>query len=159
MFVNFLVCPTSQSHEGTNGTMIFKRRLKAGHKYAAFLKLNSTRTPFLTKKSHGPQFRVNSKTNYNRNACERVGSLRHPVGYSVPDWHLPRHHHHGETFWGEWRQCYQERGTPARGTPHQLTWGHEHPHPREVRHIPSQLLLLEAQGNSIRVFFLIRITL
>lgn len=33
-----------------------------------------------------------------------------------------------ETFWSqEWRQCYQERGTPARGTPHQLTWGHEHP--------------------------------
>ena len=48
---NFLVCPTSQSNEGTNGHHDFREDSRRAIKYAAFLKLNSARTPFLTKEA------------------------------------------------------------------------------------------------------------
>lgn len=78
------------------GTMIFREDSRWAIKYAAFLKLNSARTPFLTKEASPMAHRkCSSRTNYNSNACERVAHSDTLWDMTFPDWHLPRHHHNG----------------------------------------------------------------
>ena len=95
---NFLVCPTSQSNEGTNGHHDLQRRLKAGHKVCSISQSEFCKNscPDKRSESHGPQFRkCSSRTNYNSNACERVAHSDTLWDMTFPDWHLPRHHHNG----------------------------------------------------------------
>ena len=125
-------------------TAIFREDSRWDLKYAAFLKLNSTKNSFSDKRRvpRGPQFRKrSSRANHISNACERVAHSATLWDMTFPDWHLPRHHHHGgdilesqmRTMLPKKKNTSQRNTTPAHVRPSAST----SIHPWEARPIPA----------------------